>query len=131
MAQQAIERRMTGRCVITVVGDGSDGVQWDPITLEVSDHDPLEIYDGPLMIGAMRTGQQRDRGYGDFRETVTEILIPLEAWADGVVPLDAKVEILEGPGQGREWRITGILHHTNSLTRRFEVTRLDPEVVSS
>lgn len=130
MAIEATEKRMSGRLIIRLPESGEEAYEIDEFDLSITETSSV-LYDGVFLMGALRTGQARDSGYGDFRETVTEILIPLEAWADSEVPLDAAVEVLEGPGQGREWKITGLLHHTDSIARRFQIRRLDDEINSA
>lgn len=117
-AAAAFERRMTQTCRI----EAAEGhTVLDPATLtRITDRELL--YTGKCSLGTRRTGQGRDRGYGDFVESIEVLRLPRGETVQ--IPASSLVTITSGPGEGEVYKVGAEDIRHVRITRTFELTRL-------
>lgn len=119
-ARRAFERRMTQTCKIEAPA-GHRALDTETLTPTSA---PTVLYAGRCSLATLRSGQGRDRGYGDFVESIDLLRLPADTAAS--LPPSSVVTLTDGPGIGTRWELQAEDIRTVALARTFRLARLTP-----
>lgn len=127
MVKRAASRRLqTDR--VRVTRDVPGPPVLNSATLAVSRSQQL-VYEGPAMYGNRLSGHPRDTGYADLREHHGVVRVPLPC---PTIRVDDEITFLTGSLAGSAtFRVESVVIQTFEATRRFQVERLEREVMQS